>query len=44
MDTLFKITDSGIVFVPRFIKQYSDMEYGSVSTHENYNETLNLNE
>lgn len=44
MDTLFKITDSGIVFVPRFIKQYSDMEYGSVITHENYNEKLNLNE
>lgn len=44
MDTLFKITDSGIVFVPRFIKQHSDMEYGSVITHENYNEKLNLNE
>lgn len=43
MDTLFKITDTGIVFVPRFIKQQSDMEYGSVVTHENYNEKLNLN-
>lgn len=43
MDTLFKITDSGIVFVPRFVKQHSDMEYGSVVTHENYNEKLNLN-
>ena len=43
MDTLFKITDTGIVFVPRFVKQRSDMEYGSVVTHENYNEKLNLN-
>lgn len=37
------IEDSGIAFIPRFVKQISDMEYGSVVTHENYNEKLNLN-
>lgn len=30
-------------YVPRFVKQVSDLEYGSVVTHENYNEKLNLN-
>lgn len=43
IDEVFKITDKGIVYVPRFVKQESDMEYGSVVTHENYNEKLNLN-
>ena len=33
----------GITFIPRYVKQDSDMEYGSVVTHENYNEKLNLN-
>lgn len=42
-DRKFIILDKGIVFVPRFVKQESDMEYGSVVTHENYNEKLNLN-
>lgn len=43
MNTDFKITETGIVFVPRFVKQVSDLEYGSVVTHENFNEKLNLN-
>lgn len=30
-------------YVPRWIRQESDMEYGSVVTHENYNAKLNLN-
>lgn len=34
---------SPIIFIPRFIKQESDLEYGEVVTHENYNEKLNLN-
>lgn len=42
-DKKFVITEKGIVFVPRFVKQKSDMEYGSIVTHENYNEKLNLN-
>jgi len=33
----------GVTFVPRYVRQVSDMEYGSVVTHENYNEKLNLN-
>ena len=34
---------TGIHFVPRYVRQVSDMEYGSVVSHENYNEKLNLN-
>lgn len=30
-------------YIPRYIRQESDMEYGSIVTHENYNEKLNLN-
>lgn len=37
------VIDEGINYIPRWIKQISDMEYGSVVTHENYNEKLNLN-
>ena len=33
----------GLLYIPRYVKQESDMEYGSVVTHENYNEKLNLN-
>ena len=33
----------GFIYVPRFVKQVSDMEYGSIVSHENYNEKLNLN-
>ena len=43
MNTDFKITETGIVFVTRFVKQVSDLEYGSVVTHEDFNEKLNLN-
>lgn len=35
--------EQGFIYVPRFVKQVSDMEYGSIVTHENYNEKLNLN-
>lgn len=35
--------EHGFIYVPRFIKQVSDMEYGSIVSHENYNEKLNLN-
>lgn len=35
--------DNNYIFTPRFVKQVSDLEYGSVVTHENYNEKLNLN-
>lgn len=42
-NTSFKISDTELTYVPRFIKQISDMEYGSVVTHEDYNEKLNLN-
>ena len=37
------VIEDGINFTPRWIKQISDMEYGSVVSHENYNEKLNLN-
>lgn len=44
MDKLYEhIFGKGLTYVPRFVKQVSDMEYGSVVTHENYNEKLNLN-
>lgn len=35
--------DNNKIFIPKFVGQKSDMEYGSVVTHENYNEKLNLN-
>ena len=35
--------EHGFIYVPRFVKQVSDMEYGSIVSHENYNEKLNLN-
>lgn len=35
--------EQGFIYVPRFVKQVSDMEYGSIVSHENYNEKLNLN-
>lgn len=38
-----KPISTGIHFVPRYVRQVSDMEYGSVVSHENYNEKLNLN-
>jgi hypothetical protein len=42
MNTKFSIDDNGIIFVPKFIKQESDLEFGSVVTHEDYNEKVNL--
>ena len=33
---------SGITFVPRYVRQISDMDYGDVVTHENYNEKLKI--
>ena len=35
--------NGGLLYIPKFVKQESDLEYGSVVTHENYNEKLNLN-
>lgn len=37
------VNEIGLTFVPRYVRQVSDMEYGSVISHENYNEKLNLN-
>ena len=37
------VINTGINYIPKFIKQRSDMEYGSVVSHENYNEKLELN-
>ena len=37
------IEKNGLIYIPNFIKQKSDMEFGSTVTHENYNEKLNLN-
>lgn len=36
-------TMSGINYIPRYVRTLSDMEYGSIVTHEHYNELLNLN-
>lgn len=35
--------DTGLTFIPKFVRQSSDLEYGEKVTHENYNEKLNLN-
>ena len=34
---------TGINYIPRYVRMPSDMEYGSIVTHEHYNEILNLN-
>lgn len=39
----FKITERGIVFVPRFVKSESDYNYGELVSHEAFNERINLN-
>lgn len=39
----FKITETGIVFVPRYVKMESDYNYGELVSHEAFNEYLNLN-
>ena len=33
----------GLKFVPKYVRQESDLEYGEKVTHENYNAKLNLN-
>lgn len=43
MKTKLEYDDHGLLFIPRFIQQESDLNYGEVVTHENYNEKLNLN-
>ena len=35
--------NDNFVFMPKYIRQESDMNYGEKVTHENYNEKLNLN-
>ena len=40
MDDLIK---EGLIYVPRYVSQESDLDFGDVVTHENYNEKLNLN-
>lgn len=35
--------NNGLTYVPKFVRQESDLEYGEKVTHENYNEKLNLN-
>lgn len=35
--------NNGLTYVPKYIRQESDLEYGEKVTHENYNEKLNLN-
>ena len=30
-------------YIPKYVRQESDMDYGDLVTHENYNEKLNLN-
>lgn len=39
----FKITDSGIVFVPRYVKSELDYKFGETVSHEAFNEYINLN-
>lgn len=37
------LPNEGLTFVPRYVRQVSDLSYGDKVTHENYNEKLNLN-
>ena len=39
---LDKESMSGINFIPRYVRIPSDMEYGSIVTHEHYNELLKI--
>ena len=43
MKTKLDYNEHGLLFIPHFIQQESDLNYGEVVTHENYNEKLNLN-
>lgn len=40
---MFAEDQLGLTYVPRYVRQVSDLEYGALVTHENYNEKLNLN-
>lgn len=42
MDYDFNIPE-GLVYVPKFIKQETDLDYGDVVTHEEYNDLMRLN-
>lgn len=42
MDYDFNIPE-GLVYVPKFIKQETDLDYGDVVTHEDFNELMRLN-
>lgn len=33
----------GLIFIPKYVRQRSDLAYGEKVTHENFNEKLNLN-
>lgn len=35
--------NTGLTFIPKFVKQHSNLGFGEKVTHENYNEKLNLN-
>ena len=36
------MNNKGLTYVPKFVRQTSDLGYGDIVTHENYNEKLNL--
>lgn len=36
------MNNNGLTYVPKFVRQTSDLGYGDIVTHENYNEKLNL--
>ena len=36
------MNNNGLTYVPKFVRQTSDLGYGGIVTHENYNEKLNL--
>ena len=36
------MNNNGLTYVPKFVHQTSDLGYGDIVTHENYNEKLNL--
>lgn len=36
------MNNNGLTYVPKFVRQTSDLGYGDITTHENYNEKLNL--
>lgn len=37
------MNNRNFIYIPKFVRQESDLEYGEKVTHENYNEKLNLN-